>query len=725
MSFGSTTNGDLIVVYVSPDTDSPGTISVTDSAGNNYSAASSTLTTGICGVSQEFFYATNIAGGSDTITATTSSVTGMGLTAIEYSGVATTAALDAQAGTSGGCTWSNSATSAPLTTTNADDLVVAGATFLAGLGGPSASAGPGYTLRSTSATQFAAEDENTTSTGNYTGTINFPENTNWIAAAVAFRASSGGGGGLGAPTCGISGDTSNYVPGSSNDSNTNWDEPPVVALGIAVGQSYQDPKFGCYVARLTDGVGHIPDYETSPSVAYTSFNINYPSVSPMNASDSYVLIGSDDGNVRIIDTAGNLVVSETAMSSLPMNTGAFNPVIWDASNGNVFYYTNVSALMQGTIGPSGCAANTPPTCTVTSATLATFSYPEVTFAGHPDISQDGQHLAIVGGSLYTPGVCDGSTDSGCGPESVLTYNIQTQVQGPVYTTSCTAPLIDNNLCVHGVYLTADNNIVIGFETNGCTWPALECGDRLWAGTATDDQLCGAALCPLQDGTNHQDSGFDMNGNSIFIEEGNSSTLSTDQNPCQSGWGLDVRMIYNPAPPPGTPNPLATCMLDVLAPGTESNYEVGYHGNSSQPWAVISYFDSLRSPSPEWFINSGNFAEPSATTCPTSIQGGPCWLTYESEIDLARIDENNCPGASPPNCPAENNTYIYRLARSFSRSNQAGGYDPTTRATMSRDGKYIFFNSNAAHVNNPDGSHGCPAGGHEPDFCSDVYMIKIH
>src|SRR5689334_3798572 len=97
----ATTAGNLIVVYVNPVPNQVTTISVSDSAGNLYSSAASTYTTFTtggpqCQMSQGFYYATNIKGGADTVTATRSEAAGMGLVILEYSGVATISPLDGQ-----------------------------------------------------------------------------------------------------------------------------------------------------------------------------------------------------------------------------------------------------------------------------------------------------------------------------------------------------------------------------------------------------------------------------------------------------------------------------------------------------------------------------------------------------------------------------------------------------------------------------------------------------
>jgi hypothetical protein len=91
-------------------------------------------------------------------------------------------------------------------------------------------------------------------------------------------------------------------------------------------------------------------------------NDYYSTLSPMNATDSLVLINSTDGYYRIKDIAGNIVVPASNMPQMN-NTR----VLWDASNGNVFYYASGNSLMQGTIG--GAAPN----ATVTTTTVRIFN----------------------------------------------------------------------------------------------------------------------------------------------------------------------------------------------------------------------------------------------------------------------------------------------------------------------------------------------------------------
>jgi hypothetical protein len=433
------------------------------------------------------------------------------------------------------------------------------------------------------------------------------------------------------PTCGKSGDGSNHVP-------ADWTTfvPP------AKGQSYVDPTFGCAVTRVTDASKD--DWSGS---FYLPLNMGYATVSPFNGNDTLLMLVDGWGRHFVTDLLGNISVPIANMPSA--NDTWF---LWDATNASVFYYTNGNSLMKGTISGSSVA----------TATVHQFSeYAAINFMDETDVSQDGAHVVIIGGDA-----------TGASPENVFDYNLVTNTKGPVYTTTCTGAVDGpNNSCLHKLIQTPDNNVIIQFGNDGS---GPEQGNRLWNGTLPFPHM--------QDGTNHLDTGTDMNGNAVFIEVGNSSTLSGEANPCPSGWGLDVRMIYNLSS--------AVCLLD-----NQPSWHVGYRGNAQQPWVGLSFFDQGRSPSPEWFDNSANYVAPTASN----------WQLYEDEIMVVRVDANN------------NSTYAYRLARAYSRSNEDFNAQP--KAAISRSGKYIAFDSNMAYAHT-----GCPANSQTSTNCTDVYIIKL-
>jgi hypothetical protein len=403
-----------------------------------------------------------------------------------------------------------------------------------------------------------------------------------------------------------------------------------------------DATFGCTVTRITDS--STQDYSGS---FYLPLSMGYATVSPFNANDSYLMITDGWGRRMITDLSGNAIVP---IGNVPSGNDGW--YLWDASKPNVFYYTNGNSLMQGVISGS----------TVTASTVHQFTeYTMVNFMDETDVSEDGAHVVLIGGDA-----------TGSSVENVFDYNFVSNLKGPVYTTTCTGTVDNtNNSCLHKLIQTPDNNVIVQFANDGT---GTEQGNRLWEGNMP--------MTPLQDTTDHLDSGYDMNGNSVFIEVGNSTATPGITNPCPSGWGLDVRQIYNLGS--------SVCLLDGLP-----SWHVGYRGNAKQPWVGLSFFDD-RTSSPEYFDNSASYVAPSSSN----------WLRYEDEVMLVRVDANNNP------------TYAYRLARAYSRSAQ--DFEAQPHAAISRDGAYIAFESDMAFAHK-----GCPANYQDATECSDVYVIKVH
>ena len=403
------------------------------------------------------------------------------------------------------------------------------------------------------------------------------------------------------------------------------------------GESYRDPVYGCEVTRVTDGVAGEPATDGK----HVSLMNYYSTFSPMNAGDTMLLLNADDGTWRVTDLKGDLIVPSKRMPA--MNDG--HPV-WDAAEANVFYYAKARSLEEAKIvGDSQ-----------KSTVLHDFSeYKGITSPDAADLSQDGDHIALVGQNA------DNTMD-------VFVWSLSKSTKTSVYKTKCAITKWDVTEspqpgCVHKIQITPNNLLSIEFESDG---NGYEQGLRLWDGEKA---------IPLQDRTNHYDTGYDLSGDPIFIEIGGRDILPGQRNSCASGWGLEVRELESLSS--------AKCLLDRQPP-----LHVSYRGGKSQPWAAISFFDD-RKRGPEFFSGSPGFEAPSMSN----------WRVYEDEIAVVRIDGRA----------------IYRLAQGRSRS--AEGYWDTPRAAISRDGKYVVFTSNSAYPN------GCPSNMHVPDECTDVYLIK--
>jgi outer membrane protein assembly factor BamB len=175
------TAGDLIVVYLVWD--NTGSVALSDTNGNSYTAVSARRTWGQ-NWSTQVFYASNILGGANTVKATFSTgITSFGLLYLhEYSGIAGASPVDVSASAVG---TSASMSSGAVTTTQANDLL-----FGAGASDNVVTThGTGFTTRLTGFGNMT-EDRTVTTTGSYAGTASQNGST-WVMQVVAFRVASG------------------------------------------------------------------------------------------------------------------------------------------------------------------------------------------------------------------------------------------------------------------------------------------------------------------------------------------------------------------------------------------------------------------------------------------------------------------------------------------------------------------------------------------------------
>src|SRR5207248_5091308 len=134
------------------------------------------------------FYAKNIAGGANTVTATFSATNNHPWVAIyEYSGLSTTNPIDQVARAQGS---DNSPFSGLITTTSDNELEFTATGLPASYTG-SVMPGPGYTmqLQDTGTSRAANETDVLTSASNqYPGRFNLSSNTNWTIVVATFVA---------------------------------------------------------------------------------------------------------------------------------------------------------------------------------------------------------------------------------------------------------------------------------------------------------------------------------------------------------------------------------------------------------------------------------------------------------------------------------------------------------------------------------------------------------
>jgi hypothetical protein len=658
------TAGNLLIVSVGWL--NGGTASLSDSSNNTYVSAIGPTTNG---PTSQIWYAANVAGGANTITVTFSQWNNSTISVFEYSGLATSSPLDVAAAATGN---SNALDTGSVTTTQANELI-----FASGYGnsGGTLTAGSNDAMEEYDTWQGAhlgLEDRSVTAAGAYNATYSDTNAWTWVAQIATFKTAPGAGA-SGPPICGLQSDGVNRFPSDwgthqgPGKNGTYTDTLGTLPGGLG----------GCIVHQVTDN--------TTDSAGQGAWGHYYGTLSAMNAEDPnspsrrYILLIGHGGAWEIVDLQGAVIVSQTAFDALNMNN--WNVPVWDANNAYVFYYTSGNSLWKATISPGA----TPP---VTGTLLHTFSaYGWLLQSDEADLSQDGDHIYLIGFDQPT------GTPGGM---HLFAFQLSTQtVSLSPYNTICTtsAPdFSDSNQpgCIHKVLLTPDNKLLIEFPDAG-SGLGSEQGANIWDGST---------LTRVQDGTSHLDSGYKLDGTTPVVVESNNSAVTstfTSTQPCADQWN-SLMVVLESNVTTGD-----SCLINAIPP-----WEIGYRGGPSNPWVTLSMFDQRSGKSPEWFNGDPNYVGPvlNSGRCQQDNNNQGYWCLYEDEIVLVRIDANN------------SNSLIYRLAYAYSRSAEWGHGDfySIPRASESRDGKYVVFDStmnfNATGCGNVVG-------------CTDVFWIKVH
>jgi hypothetical protein len=180
------TAGNLILAFVRMSTTSQ-TVTMTDTAGNVYTQAVGQTQTSD-GHQLRLFYAKNVAGGANTVSATFSGTNNHPWLAIhEYRGLSATSPLDRTSSAQGTVTAVSSGTT--VITSSANELVFAGVGLPSSYSGTE-TAGSGFILsqKNTSTSSGATESALVTATGSYAGTFALSSSTNWSALVATFSA---------------------------------------------------------------------------------------------------------------------------------------------------------------------------------------------------------------------------------------------------------------------------------------------------------------------------------------------------------------------------------------------------------------------------------------------------------------------------------------------------------------------------------------------------------
>ncbi|MDQ6705700.1 MAG: S8 family serine peptidase [Acidobacteriota bacterium] len=179
------TAGNLVIAFVRMSSASQ-TVQIADSAGNVYTDAVSQAQT-TDGHQVHIFYAKNVSGGANTVTASFSATNNHPWIAIyEYSGLSATNPLDQTAHAQG--SGASPSTGPAGATTSANELVFTGAGFPYSYGGTAAS-GSGFAMQqqNTATSRGASETALVNAAGSYAGTFSLSSSANWSAVLATFK----------------------------------------------------------------------------------------------------------------------------------------------------------------------------------------------------------------------------------------------------------------------------------------------------------------------------------------------------------------------------------------------------------------------------------------------------------------------------------------------------------------------------------------------------------
>ena len=458
------TAGNLIVAYVIWD--NPGAVTMSDTRGNSYTAATARKSWGN-NWSAQVFYASGIKAGSNTVTATFgTSITSFGIVYLhEYSGLASVSPVDVGASATGS---SGSMSSGAVTTTQPNDLL-----FAAGASDNTVTAaGTGFTKRLTGFGNLT-EDRAVTTTGSYAGTAT-QNGTTWVMQLVAFRAASGAPG----PPSNLA-----FVQGPSNTTAGAAVTPAVkVAVEDANGNiETSDNATQVSLAIATNPAGGTLSGGTAVTVA--SGIATFPGLSIDKAGTGYTLAAaSTPSYAGATSTAFNVVAglgppSKLAFVQGPSNTtagAAVTPALKVAvedANGNIETSDNATQV-------SLAIATNPAGGTLSGGTAVTVASGIATFPGLSiDKAGTGYTLAAASTPSYAGATSTAfNVVAGLGPPSKLAF-----VQGPSNTTAGAAVTPALKVAVedaNGNIETSDNatQVSLAIATN----PA---GGTLSGGTA--------------------------------------------------------------------------------------------------------------------------------------------------------------------------------------------------------------------------------------------------
>jgi hypothetical protein len=415
----------------------------------------------------------------------------------------------------------------------------------------------------------------------------------------------------------------------------------VSSLPTPKGADYLDLAFnpagpdraGCKIRRLTDAA--------AAGIVPARYHHEYSNMSPFNSLSTLILLHdagylytSSHNSFFVVDRFGN-VLRTAAEVQVDMN----GDPRWSIDDPYRIYYHTISQSPNKVMWYDVLSGTRDVVYTGTGSVNLDFA------GGEGDISADGNFMVLHVGTVLMKEFHRLDLDTGS-PGPALHGTL---MQSSAIEDSC----MKYNWCDMTPVM---NDIVCRFDpASGCSNPTRY---ELFNG------LTGELIQPITGAGGHADLGRDLNGDEIMVMANDSdSTLSA----CYPGiFKINIRTLQR------------TCLLDyghaVPPPGGSGPF-TGWWGKGSHvsinnvgghPWALVSNYD-FKTP-PEVDTREFNPALPA--------DWEQRWGKYFNEMLLVKLDGSQ----------------VLRLAHHRSRED---GYFTTPRAALSRDGKYVLFDSNYA------------------------------
>lgn len=325
---------------------------------------------------------------------------------------------------------------------------------------------------------------------------------------------------------------------------TNWSPP-------ALGESFTDPTYGTRIMRLSNGLAqfHAPVHH------------EYATMSPFNKNNTYILLAVEGGGFYVVDPRGKVIVDPTELG-----LGGASEPRWSGANPDVFYFHEYRSNQIKKYDLR----------TRRKSVVHTFTqYSSINFGrGESDISEDGNHIVIIGDDRYV---------------GLFTFD-----------DNRAGPTLDLKGLGSFDYfdVTPDNNVIVRWDADG---------KGRFKGFELYDKKMNFIRQITPYGA-HADRGRDLNGEEVLLV-----LAATDLDPprgCENNGIEKIRLKDG----------RKTCLLAL-------NWDVGTHisanNDGRNPWVLIDAMDERN-----------GTAKPNATL-PRDWQSQ--WKAYYNEIFMVKID----------------------------------------------------------------------------------------